>query len=118
MRLLANENFPREAVALLRVRGHDVLWGRTDMPGAADPAVLERAEAEGRILVTFDKDFGKLAYYSGLPLPCGIILFRISLPSPQHAAAKIAAAIEGRSDWVGNFGVVEDARVRLRPLPR
>ena len=29
MRLLANENFPYDAVAALRESGHDVLWIRT-----------------------------------------------------------------------------------------
>jgi hypothetical protein len=30
MRILANENFPGEAVAVLRSSGHDVVWVRTD----------------------------------------------------------------------------------------
>ncbi len=42
MKLLANENFPRLAVEALRATGYDVLWARTDMPGAADDSILER----------------------------------------------------------------------------
>ena len=34
MRLLANENFPAEAVDALRSAGHDVAWVRTDAPGS------------------------------------------------------------------------------------
>lgn len=34
MNLLANENFPRQAVEALRADGHNVLWVRTDMVGA------------------------------------------------------------------------------------
>ena len=33
MRLLANENFPGDAVETLRARGHDVAWVRSDAPG-------------------------------------------------------------------------------------
>ena len=54
MRILANENFPGPAVEALRRRGHDIVWARTDMPGAQDETVLERAQAEGRLLVTLD----------------------------------------------------------------
>jgi hypothetical protein len=63
MKLLANENFPGEAVRALRARGHDVLWVRREMPGAPDADVVGRARSEGRLLVTFDKDFGELAFH-------------------------------------------------------
>jgi len=117
VRFLANENFPRLAVEALQTQGHDVLWMRTASPGELDSSVLARAQAEQRILLTFDKDFGELAFRRGLPAVCGIVLFRISLPAPKGAAAKIAAAIESRADWQGQFAVVEDDRVRFRPLP-
>jgi len=57
LHLLANENFPAQAVEALRLRGHDLLWIRTDAPGSKDQDVLARASAEDRILLTFDKDF-------------------------------------------------------------
>jgi len=83
MRILANENFPGEAVEALRKQGHDVAWVRTDAPGNNDTQVLERAQREGRIVITFDKDFGELAFRAGLPAQSGIILFRISAPSER-----------------------------------
>ena len=43
----------------LAVAGHDVVWVRTSAPGISDPEVLEWATREGRILLTFDKDFGE-----------------------------------------------------------
>lgn len=118
MRLLANENFPAEAVAALRQRGHDVAWVRDDAPGSSDRQVLARAQAEGRILLTFDKDFGELAFYAGLPAACGVILLRIAAPSAAYVARVVAAALESRSDWAGHFSVVEDDRIRMTPLPR
>ena len=117
MRILANENFPGEAVAALRQRGHDVAWVRTDAPGSSDWRVLQRAEAEDCVLLTFDKDFGELAFRAELPASCGIILFRISAPSSAHVARVAAAALESRADWAGHFAVVEDARIRMTPLP-
>ncbi len=55
MRILANENFSADAVFVLRDHGHDVAWVRTDSPGIRDPEVLDRAQREERILITFDK---------------------------------------------------------------
>jgi len=57
MRLLADENFPKPIVDALRAEGHDVLWARTDLAGASDFALLDRAESEARIILTLDKDF-------------------------------------------------------------
>lgn len=57
-RLLADENFPAETVALLRVRGHDVvtvhelgLSGR----GWPDKHLLVFATANNRAVLTFDR---------------------------------------------------------------
>jgi predicted nuclease of predicted toxin-antitoxin system len=115
--LLANENFPLDAVEALRNDGHDVAWIRADTPGITDVEVLARARNENRILITFDKDFGELAFHAKLPADCGIILFRITLASPSHVARFVVTAINSRADWQGSFAVVEDARVRIRALP-
>jgi predicted nuclease of predicted toxin-antitoxin system len=101
MRILANENLPGGVIASLRLNGHDVVWIREDLPGSSDIQVLERAQTENRILITFDKDFGELAFRSGLPANCGIILFRISTPSSEHIADVVVAALNQRDDWAG-----------------
>lgn len=62
MRLLANENFPLDTVIALREAGHDVAWIREDSCGAQDEDILRRVQEENRIVVTFDKDFGELAF--------------------------------------------------------
>jgi predicted nuclease of predicted toxin-antitoxin system len=117
LRLLANENVPAPAVEALTAAGHDVVWIRTASPGVTDRVVLERAVAEQRVLLTFDKDFGELAFRFGLPAICGVVLFRIRLRSPQDVA-RFAVATLGRDwDWVGHFSVVEEGRVRSLPLP-
>ncbi len=84
MRVLANENFPLDAIEALRKNGHDVAWIREDACGSQDEDVLSRAQREDRILVTFDKDFGELAFHSKLPSTSGVILFRISASSSQY----------------------------------
>ena len=61
MRLLADENIPKLAVDVLRDRGHEVVWVRQNAPGIPDREVLSLAQAEERLLITCDKDFGELA---------------------------------------------------------
>jgi predicted nuclease of predicted toxin-antitoxin system len=113
----ANENFPRDAVAALRAVGCDVAWVRTDAPGSADAAVSARAVTEGRLLPTFDKDFGELAFRAGLPAACGVVLVRIPLDDLPAAVRRVVAAVTSRDDWPGHFSVIEPDRVRMRPLP-
>ena len=118
MRILANENFPGDAIAVLRERGHDVAWIHSDAPGSSDVEVLARAQTEDRILITFDKDFGELAFRSRLPASSGVVLFRVSMPSPSSVARIAVVALESRTDWAGHFAVIEDDRIRITPLPQ
>jgi predicted nuclease of predicted toxin-antitoxin system len=117
MRWLANENFPGDAVDLLRSHGHDVSWVRVDDPGLSDTEVLDRAMTERRILLTFDKDFGRLVFQAGRSASCGIVLFRISTSSSHAAAAKILHALEQRTEWEGCFSTVDDSGIRTVVLP-
>ena len=115
-RFLANENIPFDAVKALRKKGYDVLWTREDSPGSTDIEVLEAAQKQDRVLITFDKDFGELAFRSKHPAASGIILFRTPMNSPAEAARFISEAIRSRDDWDGHFSVVETHRVRMRRL--
>lgn len=116
MRLLANENFPRATVEALRARGDDVVWVRTDAPGATDDQVLARARAEQRVLLTFDKDFGELVLKRGLAASQGVVLFRLPMAKPAELTQRIVSALSSRTDWPGHFSVVEGERIRMRPL--
>jgi predicted nuclease of predicted toxin-antitoxin system len=117
MQFLANENFPLDVVEALRNEGHDVAWIRTDAPGSKDPDILQRAVTENRVLLTFDKDFGDLAFQFGLPANCGIVLFRLQASSSAALAIMVVAALRSRMDWAGNFSVVDPGRIRVRSLP-
>lgn len=117
MRILANENFPLDAVVSLRAEGHDVWWVRSEAPGMSDREVLAQAKLEDRLLVTFDKDFGELAFKSQLSASAGIVLFRVRASSSTQLANFVTRTLSSRNDWIGNFAVVDNFRVRLRPLP-
>jgi predicted nuclease of predicted toxin-antitoxin system len=117
MRFLANENFPGAAVEAMRGAGHDVAWVRTEAPGSTEESVLAWAVQEGRILLTFDKDFGELAWRARLPSQCGIVLFRLFLLPPDRVGVVLCRILCSRDDWAGKFSVIETGRVRMRDLP-
>jgi predicted nuclease of predicted toxin-antitoxin system len=116
VRILADENVPRAVVERLRI-AHDVAWVLAEAPGSGDPAVLERAQSEERVLLTFDKDFGELAFRAGLPATSGVILVRAAIHSPDDIAELVAFALKQPRDWQGHFSVLEDDRIRMTPLP-
>ena len=118
MRFLADENFDGLAVEALRGLGHDVIWVSDAAPGISDEEVWDRAVKEDRILLTFDKDFGEIAFIrtrAGIP---GIILFRLHSVPAAEVVGKITTAITSREEWLGHFSVVDDKRIRMTPLRR
>ena len=116
MRLLADENFPSAAIRGLQEAGHDVVSIGATAPGASDLEVLTRTASEGRVLLTFDKDFGELARNAALPSNCGLLLFRIPMPHPADVGRRLTDLVTERDDWAGHFSVIEPGRVRMRPL--
>ena len=62
MNLPADENIHGDLVAWMRSAGHDVVYVAESAAGLTDDQVLALANAEGRVLVTGDKDFGELVF--------------------------------------------------------
>ncbi len=67
MRFLADQDVYQATIDFLRSHGHSVLRAYDlGLSRAEDTVLLERAVAEGRVLVTRDKDFGALTF---VPVP-------------------------------------------------
>lgn len=119
MRLLADENFPLPSARLLSTAGHDVVAVSLEAPGVSDEIVLDRAVREGRILLTFDRDYGDLLYLRGSQPPEGIVYFRFVPASPEEPAEYLLSLLDQlESSLPGTFTVAERDRVRQHPLPR
>ncbi len=94
-------------MAALNEDGHDV----TLMRGVV------AAFVEGRIVLTFDKDFGELAFRLGQRATPGVILLRPRLRSPDYLVRFTRAVLAQGHTWQGHFAVAEEGRLRLIPLP-
>lgn len=114
---LADENVPGDAVEAARRAGHDLAWIKELSPSADDDAVLGMSLADNRVLVTFDKDFGEMAFRHGKSATCGVVLLRPRLRSPDYLARFIVAVLGQAVTWEGNFSVAQEGKLRVVPLP-
>jgi predicted nuclease of predicted toxin-antitoxin system len=62
MRLLGAGMFMFQSLRVLRDARHDTATVARQHPSPQDPEVMRRAAREGRILLTFDKDFRRHIY--------------------------------------------------------
>ncbi|MCY2965643.1 MAG: DUF5615 family PIN-like protein [Planctomycetota bacterium] len=116
-KFLANENVPGEVVEAARQAGHDLAWICELTPGIDDDAVLAASLAEKRVLLTFDKDFGEMAFRQGKAATCGVILLRPRLREPDYVAQFTVAVLAQQIDWEGHFGIAQEGKLRVVPLP-
>src|SRR5262245_50645009 len=95
----------------LRAAGHDVVW-TGDLPAdPGDDQILAQAHAEGRVLVTCDKDFGHLAIVRGLP-HAGIVRL-VNMSGRQHGTFTQAVLTKHGAELSrGAIVTVEPGRVR------
>ena len=79
--------------------------------------LLGRAHAEGRLVVTFDRDFGELAARHGHAAAGGILLLRLVPRSAEEITAMLVAVL-ANSDlvWPGRLSVLDRVHLRQRPL--
>jgi predicted nuclease of predicted toxin-antitoxin system len=85
---LADENFPGAIVRVLRELGWDVVAATEKHSGVSDSEIFEIARRQGRIVFTFDKDFGDL--YRRLRSRRGVVSFSsgfVGLHPPTRSAA-------------------------------
>lgn len=115
--LLANENTPLPSVAVLRDAGYDVRVIAELHQRMSDEEVLSLAVNDKRWIVTFDRDYGELIYARDLAPPPALLLFRLRSYRPEDPGHILLDLLKDASRLAGQFVVVEDDRLRLRPLP-
>ena len=73
---------------MLRNSGADAVWGLAHYPDLADSQLLELAEAEGRVMLTLERDFVQIATQLPASLKhAGVIHLRVhSATAPKLSA--------------------------------
>ncbi len=89
MKILLDTCLSPAAKTQLEAAGYDVVWAGDWAPDPGDEEILFRANEQGRVLVTIDKDFGELAFLRRLP-HCGIArLVNFRAGQQGHACLEI-----------------------------
>lgn len=115
-RFKLDENLPRDAEALLRKAGHDIhAVLEEQLGGKPDSRVFDAAQAEERILVSFDLDFSDIRVYPPASHK-GIWVLRPRTQSIDDTLALLRAAmlILETVPTQGRLWIVEPERVRIR----
>jgi predicted nuclease of predicted toxin-antitoxin system len=104
----------------LQAMGHDAVHLRDlGMRDAPDPAVLDRARVEGRVLISADTDFGQLLARSKAESPSVMLIRRLAGRRASEQATVIQANLEQVGDDLaaGAIVVLGDEWIRIRRLP-
>ncbi len=116
MQFVVDESTGDAVAEYLRSSGYDVLVVAETMPQADDADILARATAEGRIVITNDKDFGELVFRSGQAHQ-GILLLRLHDESAANRVRVVKSVLDGYADRLaGYFVVATENSVRIRPV--
>ena len=115
MKFLADENIPAALVNDLKRLGYDILRVDEIRKGMDDREVLELSFKEKRILITFDKDFGRLAVREKQNC-VGVILLRVTPVSVQYVKNRLLYLFSNFADFEGKLFVIEENVIRERKL--
>ena len=113
-KLLADENIPAKAIEALRDAGCDLLSVRETAAGVSDEEVLRIAVAQGRILVTFDRDYGELIFGEGREPPPSIIYFRVFPTGPGDVSDAVLSLLADSNAIDGAMVIVSSQGIRRR----
>jgi len=114
MKLLADEGVDKSIVDLLRASEFDVHYILETDRGIDDDQVLQIANAEDRILLTQDKDFGEMVFRLR-KIHLGIVLIRLGIMiSSEKAILVTQAFLDHREKLKSAFTVIQNNAIRIR----
>lgn len=119
-KFIADLGVSRRVVEWLRSGGHDALHlAELGLHKLEDARIFQKAANEGRVVLTFDLDFGEIIAFSG-GRRVGVILFRLNNTTSVFVIARVQAVLSDMSAVevieTGGIVVVEDSRYRIRRL--
>ena len=96
--------------------GHDVVWSGDWQEDPGDPAILQLAYEQRRVVITLDKDFGELAFLHQAP-HCGIVRL-VNFRARDQGPACLRVLAEHEEELTAAALItVEPGRLRIRQRP-
>ena len=119
MNFLADMGISPGVVAFLKDLGYDAVHLHDQgLDRASDQAILEKAQNEGRVVLTHDLDFGELMAASGAALP-SVIIFRLRNMHPENVNRYLREIVLQHREALEKGAIlsVTEGQVRVRALP-
>lgn len=114
MIIVADLGISKTMISFLRSKGMEVIRIVDIDPTMPDAEILEFANQNNALLITVDKDFGDLIFYSNQS-HCGILLLRIEDASPDDFQRIIEYIFVNHWNKIGrNFCVFKNGKLRIR----
>ena len=120
MKFLIEDNLSPLLAEGLKAAGHDAVHLRDlGMQAAPDPAVLQRAQVDERVLASADTDFGGLLSRSRATGPSVLLIRRLAGRRAAEQSAIILANLEQIAEdlTAGAVVVIGEDWIRIRRLP-
>ena len=119
MKFLGDMGVSKTVINTLRNDGYDAIHLRDEgLQTLPDDNIILKAKDEGRIILTFDLDFGELLAFSGDSLP-SVIIFRLEKANPDYVLSKLNPVLEECQNILedGAIITIKDKNYRVRYLP-
>jgi predicted nuclease of predicted toxin-antitoxin system len=116
LKFSADENVPLKAVKALREENFDITSITEIKPGITDEEVSKIALLENRILITFDKDFGKILFVEGLSVS-GLVLLRFPPKNVEYITRVLKNVLSKEIKFYGRLVIVFEDKLRISFLP-
>lgn len=116
MRLKLDENMPARLASVLLARGFDVHTTEQEgLSGHTDAEVFEKAQSEGRFLITQDMDFSDTRRFRP-GVHAGILLVRLREPGRASLLRRVETLFETESvdEWKGCLVIATERKIRIR----
>lgn len=114
MNIVADESVDYAIIQALRETGFEVYSITEHAPGVDDNEVLMIANKHKCLLLTEDKDFGKLTNRMNIKHH-GILLIRLSrLPRNERTAKAVKLFKSNAEKLKGKFSVIDENGIRIR----
>ena len=114
LRFLLDEDIGKRTANILRDQGYEIRAVIEEMPGIKDSNVLIEAVKDKRIVVTLDKDFGRLVFRNH-EKHIGVLFLRLRKESPENIASAIQKTVEQYGEQlIGKFTTATEYNIKTR----
>ena len=115
MKFIVDENIPFEVFQILKDKGLDITSVTSEYKRLSDDEILSKAVKEKRVIITFDKDFGKMIFKEKKN-SFGVVLLRIRPQSVDYILSQLTKVLDLGINFSISFCVVGNHTLRIIPL--